>query len=122
MIGEKQNIITGGRPNNAQLMMPKEEWEDWVANKMPEPTIPRIDGGPQKEFLDAIKGVGPLPGSNFEYATRLTEMAAVGVLAQRFNTRIEFDIENMKVTNHPDMDQYIKEPVRKGWEYGEELW
>lgn len=122
MIGEKHNIITGGRPNNAQLMMPKEEWEDWLANKMPEATIPRIDGGPQKEFLDAIKEIGPKPGSSFDYAAGLTEMAAVGVLAQRFNTRIEFDIQNMKVTNHPDFDRFIKEPVRDGWSYGENLW
>lgn len=122
MVGEKQNIITGGRPNNAQLMMPKEEWENWVAREMPEPTIPRIDGGPQKEFLDAVKRDGPLPGSNFDYATRLTEMAALGVLAQRFNTRIEFDVAGMKVTNHPEMEKYIKEPVRDGWKYGEDLW
>ncbi len=121
MVGEKQNIITGGRPNNAQLMMPKEEWENWVENEMPEPTIPRVEGGPQQEFLRAVKGEGPKPGSNFDYASRLTEMAAVGVLAQRFNTRIEFDAENMKVTNHPDMDQYIKEPMREGWQYGEDI-
>jgi len=121
MIGEKHNIITGGRPNNAQLMMSAEDWENWKTNEMPEATIPRIDGGPQKEFLDAIKG-GTAPGSNFDYSTRLTEMAAVGVLAQRFNTRIEFDAENMKVTNHEGMEKYIKEPVREGWSFGEEVW
>lgn len=122
MIGEKQNIITGGRPNNAQLMMPKEEWDAWVKNEMPAPTIPRIEGGPQQEFLRAVKDEGPLPGSNFDYATELTEMAALGVLAQRFNTRIEYDAANMKVTNHEAMENYIKEPMREGWRYGEELW
>lgn len=122
MVGEKQNIITGGRPNDAQLMMPKNEWDSWVANEMPDPTIPRIDGGPQKEFLDAIKGDGAMPGSNFDYATGLTEMALIGVLAQRFNTRIEYDAKNMKVSNHPELDRYIKEPARKGWQYGEEVW
>lgn len=122
MIGEKHNIITGGRPNDARLMMPIEEWDNWVANEMPKPTIPRVADGPQNEFLDAVRGDGPLPGSNFDYATRLTEMAAVGVLSQRFNTRIEYDDKNMKVTNHPDMDRYIKEPVRQGWSYGEEVW
>ena len=122
MVGEKQSIITGGRPNNAQLMMPKAEWENWVANEMPEPVLARVKGGPQKEFLDACKDVGPMPGSNFDYATELTEMAAVGVLAQRFNTRIEYDAKNMKVKNHSGMEKYIKEPVRKGWEYGEEVW
>lgn len=121
MVGEKQNILTGGRPNNAQLTMPKDEWDAWVKNEMPEATIKRIDGGPQKEFIDALKG-GDQPGSNFDYATRLTEMGLIGVLAQRFKTRIEYDAVNMKVTNHDNMDQYLKEPVRKGWEYGEEVW
>jgi len=63
-----------------------------------------------------------LPGSQFEYSARLTEMSLLGVLAQRLNTRIEYDSDNMKVTNHPDFDKYIKEPVRKGWEFGEKLW
>jgi predicted dehydrogenase len=121
MIGEKQNIITGGRPNNAQLMMPQAEWENWVENEMPEASIPRIEGGPQQEFLDAVKGNGPLPGSNFDYAAELTEMSLIGVLAQRFNTRIEYDAENMQVTNHEGMEPYIKEPVREGWSYGENL-
>jgi hypothetical protein len=102
-------------------MIPAEEWESWKTNKMPEATIPRVEGGPQKEFLNAIKG-GPVPGSNFDYSARLTEMAAVGVLAQRFNTRIEFDGKNMKVTNHEGMENFIKEPVREGWSYGEEVW
>jgi hypothetical protein len=45
-------------------------------------------------------------------------MALTGVLAQRFNTRIEYDAANMKVSNHPELDVYIKEPVRKGWNTG----
>ena len=49
-------------------------------------------------------------------------MAAVGVLAQRFNRRIEFDAASMKVSNHEGMEKYIKEPVRDGWNYGEEVW
>ena len=61
-------------------------------------------------------------GANFEYSAPLSELNAVGILAQRFNTRIEYDAVNMKVTNHPEFDAYIKEPVRKGWEYGEDLW
>ena len=121
MVGEKQNIITGGRPNNAQLMMSKEEWEDWVDNEMPEATIPRIEGGPQQEFFRAVKRDGPLPGSNFDYATDLTEMALMGVMAQRFNTRIEYDAKSMKVLNNEPLNNYIKEPVREGWSYGEGL-
>lgn len=48
-------------------------------------------------------------------------MVLVGVLAQRFATKLEYDAANMKITNRPDLDVYIKEPVRKGWEFGENL-
>ncbi len=122
MVGEKQNIITGPRPNNAQLMMSKADWDNWVANEMPEATIPRVEGGPQQEFLRAVKGDGPLPGSNFDYGADLPEMASLGVLSQRFNTRVEYDARAMKVTNNERLNHFIKEPVREGWSYGEDLW
>jgi len=122
MIGSEKSIRTGGRPNDSRLVMAKEEWEAYQEN-MPEPVIPRVpDESPHHEWLNAIKGIGPMPVSDFYYASRLTEMALVGVLAQRFDTRIEFDAENMKITNHPELNRYVKEPVRKGWEYGEDLW
>ncbi len=122
MVGDKVSLMTGGRPNNPKLLLPEEEWKAFTDN-MPAETIPRVEEeAPQAEWLAAIKGEGPVPGSNFEYSARLTEMASIGVMAQRFNTRIEYDAENMKVTNHPEFDIYIKEPVRQGWEYGEGLW
>lgn len=121
MVGSKISLMTGGRPNDPKLLLPKEEWDAFTKNLPPE-RIPRVKGGPRAEWLAAIKGEGPEPGSNFEYSARLTEMASLGVLAQRFNTRIEYDENKMKVTNHKDYDKYIKEPVRKGWSYGEDLW
>ena len=48
-------------------------------------------------------------------------MALVGVLAQRFATKINYDAKNMKVTNRSDLDVYIKEPTREGWSFGENL-
>jgi hypothetical protein len=48
-------------------------------------------------------------------------MALVGVLAQRFAAKIEYDAKNMKITNRPDIDAYTKEPAREGWSYGESL-
>ena len=121
MVGDKVSLMTGGRPNDPRLLLPEEDWKSFQNNK-PAQTIPRVEGGPRAEWFAAIKGTGPMPGSVFEYGARLTEMSLIGVLAQRMNTRIEYDAENMKVTNHPEFDIYIKEPVRKGWEYGEELW
>jgi len=122
MVGDKASLITGGRPNNPKLLLPDDEWKHFSEN-MPAETIPRVqEEAPQAEWLAAIKGEGQMPGSSFEYSARLTEMASIGVLAQRFNTRIEYDAVNMKITNHPEFDVYVKEPVRPGWEYGEDLW
>ena len=38
--------------------------------------------GPFREWLRAIKGTGPEPGSHFGYASKLTEISLLGVLAQ----------------------------------------
>jgi hypothetical protein len=121
MVGEKVSLMTGGRPNDPKLLLPQADWDHFIKN-IPSETIPRIEGGPRAEWLAAIKGEGPMPGSNFEYSARLTEMAILGVMAQRFDTRIEYDETTMKITNHPEFDKYVKEPVRKGWEFGEDLW
>ena len=117
MVGDKHSLITGGRPNDPQLLMPTPEWEAFKPN-LPAQTIPRtFQENPQREWIDAIKN-GKIPGSNFDYATQLVEMSLTGILAQRFNTRIEYDAKNMKVTNHPELDVYIKEPARAGFSYG----
>lgn len=122
MVGTKKSLMTGGRPNQPRLLVSDDEWKEFQKN-MPTQTIPRVkEEDPQHEWVSAINGDGPMPGSNFEYGASLTEMALVGVLAQRFNTTIEYDATNMKITNHPEFDHYIKEPARKGWSYGEELW
>jgi predicted dehydrogenase len=121
MVGEKASLLTGGRPANPKLLIPDADWDHFTKN-LPKETIPRVEGGPVVEWIQAIKGTGPIPGANFEYSAPLSELNAVGILAQRTNTRIEYDAANMKVTNHPEFDALIKEPVRKGWEYGEDLW
>jgi len=120
MIGDKKTLITGGRPNNPKLLVPDEEMEAFLKNA-PEKTIPRVgEEQPVQEWIDAIKN-NTLPGSNFDYAASLVEMAQIGVLAQRFGGIINYDAENMKATGRPELDIYIKEPARKGWAYGENL-
>ena len=120
MIGDKKTLITGMRPNNARLLVPKEEWTEFLKNP-PAKTIPRIlQEKPVQEWIAAIK-THTLPGSNFNYSASLTEMLQVGILAQRFGGKIEYDAKNMKATGRPELDVFIKEPVRKGWSYGENL-
>ena len=122
MVGSKRSLMTGGRPNKPRLLVSEEEWNTFKQN-MPSQTIPRVgEEDPHGEWINAIKGTGPMPGSTFNYAADLTEMALVGVLAQRFSTKIEYDATKMKVVNHPELEPYVKEPARKGWSYGEDLW
>lgn len=121
MVGDKMSLMTGGRPNDPRLLIKDDEWKEFQKNP-PAQTIPRtFDENPQREWAEAIKN-GSVCGSNFDYATKLVEMSLTGVLAQRFNTRIEYDAANMKITNHPELENYIKEPMREGFAYGEDLW
>jgi len=120
MIGDKKTLITGGRPNDARLLVPNEEWKEFMKNP-PSKTIPRIqEEKPVQEWIAAIKN-NTLPGSNFDYSASLTEMIQVGVLAQRFGGTIKYDAKKMKATGRPELDNYIKEPARKGWSYGENI-
>ena len=120
MIGDKGTIATGARPNSPRLY-PEAKWQEFRRN-LPAKTIPRIKGSHISEWANAIKGEGPLPGSNFDYASRLTEMALLGVLAQRFGGRIEWDDKKMEVTNRPELNAYIREPARRGWRMGDQVW
>jgi hypothetical protein len=76
---------------------------------------PRIKGGPIAEWLRAIKGEGPTPGSNFEYAGPLTEMIALGTLAIRTGKGIEYDVKKMQILNNPEAQAMIKEEAREGF-------
>ena len=120
MIGSKHTLMTGTRPNSPRLL-DDEVWNDFRRN-LPEQTIPRVKGGPFQEWLRAIKGEGPLPGSNFDYAAPLTEMSLVGVIAQQTNRDIEYDAANMQITNHDDLGDLIRRPCRAGWDFGAEVW
>lgn len=119
MVGTK-GMLGCGTHAGPPLILPNELRAKWQ-EKPPAETIPRVDGGPFREWLRAIKQTGPEPGSNFSYSAKLTEIILVGVLAQRFNTRIEWDAKAGKITNHPELNAFVKEPAREGWVYGETL-
>ena len=120
MVGSK-GLLGCGTHAGPPTLADDELHQAWLKNP-PEPSIPRVAGGPFREWLRAIKGDGPEPGSNFSYSAKLTEIVLLGVIAQRFNTTIEWDAKAGKIVNAPELNAYIKEPVRPGWQFGEELW
>jgi Oxidoreductase family, C-terminal alpha/beta domain len=114
-------VIGCGTHAGEPLILPEDVRSEWEALP-PALSNPRVAGGSFREWLRAIKGEGPEPGSNFSYAAKLTEIILLGVLAQRFNTRIEWDSKTGQIANQPELNAYVKEPVREGWSYGEDLW
>lgn len=119
--GDKANAYLDKRSNNPRFSI-KEKSRAYKESGGVAEKYARVEGGPHSEWLHAIKGDGPEPGSNFDYAAPMSEVALLGVIAQRFGGRIEWDPMNMRITNRPELNAFVKEPVRKGWEAGEDLW
>lgn len=75
-----------------------------------------------EEFVQAIQG-GPPAMSNFaNYSGGLTETILLGNLAvwagkgpESDGKKIEWDANNLRATNAPEVDVIIKRPYRSGW-------
>jgi len=114
--GTKEDAYLDERSNHPRLAK-REAMNAYNQNKPPQ-VYPRVRAnGPHAEWAQAIKD-GAACGANFDYASRLTETCLLGVLAQRFGGRIEWDAETMTITNRKELNDFVREPVRKGWEYG----
>ncbi|MCX6253928.1 MAG: gfo/Idh/MocA family oxidoreductase [Bacteroidia bacterium] len=66
-------------------------------------------------WIDAFKNNTQSPGS-FIYAGPVTETILLGGVALRARRRVEYDSENMKITNVPDANKFLVREYRKGWE------
>ena len=120
MEGTKETLFHEDmRPNSPQLT-PNERFMERKGDLAKIERLPKLGNGPIDEWFNAIKG-GPAAGSNFDYAADLTEVVLLGALAQRSGKTIEWDAQAMKVKGQPEFDAWIKEPVREGWAYGEDL-
>ncbi len=88
------------------------------AYEQPAPTLPRIEGSHEQDWIRACKG-GPAACSNFDYSGPLTEAVVMGNLALRpdiVGKKLLWDGENMRVTNVSAANKYVDLPARKGWE------
>lgn len=119
--GDQSNAYLDQRSNNPRFASKEKMRAFKEAGGVPE-KYPRVKGGPHREWINAIKGEIKECGANFDYAAPLTEVALLGVLAQRFGGRIEWDAKRGVITNRPELNALVKEPVREGWEAGQELW
>ena len=84
------------------------------AYQRPPKTLPRIKGSHEMDWVNAAKA-GRQPGAHFGYSGPLTETCLLGNIAKRVDARIEWDAANLKITNLPDANKYVRAEYRKGW-------
>jgi len=68
-----------------------------------------------RAHVEPLKGGRPA-SSNFDYASRLAEFVLLGNVALRAGKQIKWDPANMKATNAPAADRFLKDAYRPGWE------
>ncbi|OHB66393.1 MAG: oxidoreductase, partial [Planctomycetes bacterium RBG_13_63_9] len=109
-VGGKGTILVddtgGGR------LIPEEKME---AFKPPEPFLPRSPGH-KIEWLRACQGGEPASSNFTDYGGPMTEVVLLGNVALRAGKKIEWDGANLRATNAPEADQYVRREYRKGWE------
>jgi predicted dehydrogenase len=111
IIGDK-GILRYGQYGDSPRIIPETKMK---AYKLPPKTIPRIDGSHEQNWVRACKGGEPAC-SNFDYSGPLTEMVLLGNIALRYpGQRLEWDGQNMKVTNLPEANEYVRRRYRLGW-------
>ncbi len=112
-VGEKGVIFTGTYGDKMHIV----PWEKMKETPQPAKTLPR----PKDiftDFIEACRAGKTETAVSFDYGTRLTEFAILGNLAQHVGEgkKVEWDGPNMKVTNIPELNQWVKRAYRKGWQ------
>lgn len=111
-VGDKGKLMCGTYGNHPRII-PETKMQEYAPHQ-PEKTIPRVEGHHQDWVRACKEGKNP-PSSNFEYAGPLTEMVLLGNLAIRAGRKIYWNGPEMKCTNYPEVNQYVRREYREGW-------
>ena len=81
----------------------------------PPQTLPRIENEDHEmNWVNAAKGK-TAASCPFEYASRLTEVMLLGIVALRAGKKIAYDGANMRVTNVSAANDFLRRDYRQGW-------
>jgi len=108
-IGDKGMITTGTYGEQTRLI-PVEKMADY---RFPPPLLTRSPGH-YRDWIRACKGGDPAC-SNFNVAAPFAEWMLLGVIALRFDGKLEWDAAKMRFTNNEQANKYLKPTFRKGW-------
>jgi predicted dehydrogenase len=111
-VGEKGIVTTDTYANNVRLL-PAARMKDY---KLPPQYLTRSPGH-YRDWIRACKGGAPAC-SNFAIAGPFTEWICLGVVATRVDGRLDWNSSQMKFTNSPEANKFVKPEIRKGWNIG----
>ncbi|MDQ6678719.1 MAG: Gfo/Idh/MocA family oxidoreductase [Acidobacteriota bacterium] len=111
-VGDKGMITTGTYGENTRLI-PVEKMRGY---EFPREFLTRSPGH-YRDWIRAAKGGDPAC-SNFNVSAPFTEWVTLGVMALRFEGKLDWDSERMKITNNPEANKLIRPQFRKGWTLG----
>ncbi|RPH99055.1 MAG: gfo/Idh/MocA family oxidoreductase [Calditrichaeota bacterium] len=109
-VGSKGKILTGSHGARGVRIIPESKMREY---KRPEKSLQRSVGHHQ-EWINACKGGEPA-GINFEKAGPLTEIVLLGVLALRFDKKLQWDSESLTFPNAPEANPFVHKEYRSGW-------
>ena len=95
-----------------RMLMLKGDMTHYKSPKAEELIPPSI--GHHKEWIVACK-TDKKTLCNFDYSGALIEANMLALVAYRVGMKLEWDAKNMKATNCPAADEYIRKTYRKGW-------
>lgn len=96
-------------------LFPEDKFADW---KAPAETIAPSPGHHKEWILACMKNDPTAPLCNFSYSGPLAESVILGTVAYRTGQPIEWDPEQLAVTNTANAEQFIKLKYREGWSLG----
>jgi hypothetical protein len=111
-VGDQGLITTGTYGENTRLL-PVDKMKDY---DFPPEVLSRSPGH-YRDWIRACKGGTPAC-SNFSVSSPFTEWIALGAIATKLNCRLEWDSENMRITNNEAANQMLQPVVREGWKIG----
>ena len=92
--------------------MPDARMKDY---KLPPQLLTRSPGH-YHDWIRACKGGEPAC-SNFSVASPFVQWMLLGVIATKFEGKLEWDAAKMKITNNRHANEYLKPHFRKGWHF-----
>jgi hypothetical protein len=113
IIYSKTLTFKGGSHGTTLTIIPEEKAKE-MESKLPE--VPKSPSNHYANFLLSCQGKEKTR-SPFEIAGPLSQVFCLGVIAQRLNTKLQFDPASKQFTNNPFANaMLVGLPPRKGWE------